>query len=70
MTFGEMVVKLLEERGMSQNELARRCNLSGPHINRLIHGGIKKPTLNNAFAIADALGVDVNVFRSCFVDED
>ena len=70
MRFGEMVEEMLEERGWSQNELADRCGLSSAHINRLIRGGIKKPTLNNAFAIADALEVDVNVFRRCFVDED
>ncbi len=68
MRFGELVMQLLEERGMTQIELARRSGLSRPHINRIIWGGIEYPSIENAFAIADALGVDVNVFRDCFVE--
>ena len=68
MRFGELVMQLLEERGMTQIELARRSGLSRPHINRIIKGGIEYPSIENAFAIADALNVDVNVFRECFVE--
>ena len=65
MTFGELVLKLLNERGMNQNQLALKSGLSRPHVNRIVHGEIVSPSIDNAFAIADALKVDVNVFRSC-----
>jgi HTH-type transcriptional regulator/antitoxin HigA len=35
---GETLQELLEERGMSQRDLARRSGLSPKHINRLLHG--------------------------------
>lgn len=35
---GETVRELLEERGMSQRELARRTGLSPKHVNKLLHG--------------------------------
>lgn len=67
MTFGEIVASLMEERGYSQQELARRCGLPAPHINMIVNNKVKRPTIETAFVIADALGVDVNVFRECFV---
>lgn len=35
---GETLLELLEERGMSQRELARRTGLSAKHVNKLLHG--------------------------------
>jgi HTH-type transcriptional regulator / antitoxin HigA len=35
---GETLLELLEERGMSQRDLARRTGLSPKHINKLLHG--------------------------------
>jgi HTH-type transcriptional regulator / antitoxin HigA len=35
---GETLQELLEERGMSQRELARRTGLSPKHVNKLMHG--------------------------------
>ena len=35
---GETLQELLEERGMSQRELARRAGLSPKHVNKLLHG--------------------------------
>ena len=35
---GETLRELLEERGMSQRELARRTGLSLKHVNKLLHG--------------------------------
>ena len=68
-TFGELVLKLLEVKGMNQNQLALKSGLSRPHINRIVHGDIASPSVDNAFAIADALGVDINVFRECEREE-
>ena len=66
MTFGELLTQLMEERGMSQNELARRAGLDSAHINMYVKGRVRRPTIKLAFSIADALNVDVNVFRQCF----
>lgn len=66
MTFGELLTQLMEERGMSQNELARRAGLDSAHINMYVKGRVRRPTIELAFSIADALNVDVNVFRQCF----
>lgn len=66
MTFGELLTQLMEERGMSQNELARRAGLDSAHINMYVKGRVRRPTIELAFSIADALSVDVNVFRQCF----
>jgi HTH-type transcriptional regulator / antitoxin HigA len=35
---GETLQELLEERGMSQRDLARRTGLSPKHVNKLLHG--------------------------------
>ena len=35
---GETLLELLEERGMSQRDLARRTGLSPKHVNKLLHG--------------------------------
>ena len=35
---GETLVELLEERNMSQAELARRTDLSAEHINQIVKG--------------------------------
>ena len=54
---------------MNQNQLALKSGLSRPHINRIVHGDIASPSVDNAFAIADALEVDINVFRECEREE-
>jgi len=66
MTFGELLAQLMEERGMSQNELARRAGLDSAHINMYVKNKVRRPTIETAFALADALEVNVNVFRQCF----
>ncbi|MGH3164489.1 MAG: helix-turn-helix domain-containing protein [Trebonia sp.] len=35
---GDTLLELLEERGMSQRDLARRTGLSPKHVNKLLHG--------------------------------
>lgn len=66
MTFGELLTQLMEERGLTQNELARRAGLDSAYINMYVKGRVRRPTIELAFSIADALNVDVNVFRQCF----
>lgn len=57
MRFGEVLMQMLDERGMSQRQLAKKSGLSPQHINRLCVGRVEEPTLSNGFKIADALGV-------------
>lgn len=59
MTFGEMLVKLMDERSMTQAELARRSGLSKQIVNEIIRGRTKEPTFSNAKALADGLDVSL-----------
>ena len=71
MTFGELASSIAEEKGLSQNEVARRAGLPVPHVNMIFNDKVKWPTLATAFKIADALGVDIDLFRQCKArDED
>lgn len=36
---GMNIVRLCKERRITQAELAFRCDMEGPNINRIIHGG-------------------------------
>ncbi|MDR1513867.1 MAG: helix-turn-helix transcriptional regulator [Propionibacteriaceae bacterium] len=52
------VVKgLLDERGLSQRELARRMGLSVSRVTERMRGEARW-TLDDTFAVADALGID------------
>lgn len=57
MTFGEMLLKLMEEKGINQTELARRSGISKQSITELVKGRTKEPTFSKAKAIADALDI-------------
>lgn len=63
MRYGEAMVLLLDARGMTKYELAQRIGKSRSYVSQLGSGKIKEPSLTVAFAIADALGVPVDVFR-------
>lgn len=71
MTFGEMLLKLMNEKGISQAELARRSGVSKQSITELVKGRSKEPTFSKAKAIADALGVSLEeMARMVFEDDD
>ena len=57
MTFGAVVARYLDEKGISQSELARRVGTGRQTINSIIRNEGLRPTLDTAVAIADALGV-------------
>ena len=57
MTFGEVVLLYLEERNLSQSELARKMGTGRQTVNSIIKSGRRGPTLDTAIAIADAFGV-------------
>ena len=57
-SFGAVMRRLRIERGLSQEELALRLDMSShAHISRL-ESGKKQPTLDMVFRLADALGVE------------
>lgn len=61
MTFGEVVAYCLEQRGMSQAELARRIGTGRQTINSIIKGcGKRGPTIDTAIAISRELHVPLS----------
>lgn len=57
-SFGTVMRRLRIERGLSQEELASRLDMSShAHISRL-ESGKKQPTLDMVFRLADALNVE------------
>lgn len=54
MTIGEKIKQRLKEKGMSQNELARRAGLSSSGISTIISGSFE-PRMDNLRQIAQAL---------------
>ncbi|HMW72350.1 MAG TPA: helix-turn-helix transcriptional regulator [Cellvibrionaceae bacterium] len=59
MHFGDNLKNILEEAGISQSELARRCELSEQQISRFINGSQRNPGIQTVVAISTALGVSV-----------
>lgn len=57
MKYGDVLMHYLEETGLSKAEVARRAGVGRSQITDLCSGRTKEPTLLNAKAIADALGV-------------
>ena len=70
MTFGEMLLKLMNERGISQAELARRSGISKQNITELVKGRSKEPTFSKALAIAKALDVTLEEMAAMVAEDD
>lgn len=64
MTFGEMLLMLLEEKKMTPTELAHKSGVGKTTISELINGRTKEPTFSKAKALADGLGVTLEDFAS------
>lgn len=58
---GETLAELLEERGMTQADLAARTDLSAKHINQIIKG-VSSITPETAVALQRATDVPVEVW--------
>ncbi|HEV2974182.1 MAG TPA: helix-turn-helix transcriptional regulator [Solirubrobacteraceae bacterium] len=54
--FGRAIRKFREERGVSQEAFALRCEIDRSHYGG-IERGERNPSLSHIFKIADALGV-------------
>lgn len=57
---GQQVVALRTRLGLQQQELARRAGMSQAYVNRLEHGLIANPKINDLATIAEALDVPVD----------
>ncbi|EGO5154506.1 helix-turn-helix transcriptional regulator [Enterococcus faecalis] len=57
------IEKIMIERGMNQNQLAKNMGVRNGIITDLKKGRIKVPSFQLMVKIADALGVSLDVFR-------
>lgn len=67
MTFAEKLRSLMETKGWSVSDLAKASGLSFPTVRSYTAKGkaARIPNLSNAFKLAGALGVSVDVFSTC-----
>lgn len=61
MTFGEALIRIMDEKGMSVTELAARSGVRKQTITELTKGRSKEPTFTKAKALANGLGVPLQV---------
>ena len=59
----DTIEKLLKEKNLNQEQLAKRMNVSSGTVSDFKKGRIKKPSLELMCKIADALEVSLDVFR-------
>jgi transcriptional regulator with XRE-family HTH domain len=59
----EIIEKILKEKGLNQEQLAKSMNVHSGTVSDLKHGRIKKPSFELMCKIADALEVSLDVFR-------
>ena len=57
--FGEHLKSLLEEKGMTQAELARRTGMTEASVSRYISGQ-RTPRIAQAYRMALVIGIDMN----------
>ena len=58
-----IIEKILQEKGLNQEQLAKRMNVHSGTVSDLKHGRIKNPSFELMCKIADALEVSLAVFR-------
>lgn len=66
-TFRSKLLELMDAKGWSVSDLAQAASLSFPTVRSYTSRGknARLPNLHNAFRLAEALGVSVEVFREC-----
>lgn len=70
MTFGEALMTLMEQKGMTASELARRSGVVKTTICELVKGRSKEPTFSKAKALAKGLDVSLQVLADMTDSED
>ncbi len=58
---GELILEVLEERGMSQRELARQMKRPIPAVNEIVRGR-KRVTADTALDLEEALGIAASIW--------
>ena len=64
MAFGDVLKRLRNQAGLTQEGLAQASGLSVGAV-REYEQNRRQPILSNAFALANALGVKVDAFAEC-----
>lgn len=60
----EKIEEILQEKGISQYQLAKKMNVHGSVLTELKKGRIGKPSFELVCKIADALEVELNELRA------
>ena len=63
--FGKILRERRHEAGISQEQLALNCGLDRTYIS-LLERGLRQPSLNSLFLLAEALGTTPSVMLSLF----
>lgn len=66
--FGRILQEKRQEKGLSQEQLAQRCNLDRTYIS-LLERGLRQPTINSLFNISKGLGISPSVFIKLIEDQ-
>jgi transcriptional regulator with XRE-family HTH domain len=61
--FGPTIEGLMAEAGVTYRELAARTGLSAGYLNHLVHGNRPVPSTDVVRTLAEALGVEAELFR-------
>lgn len=61
MTFGEALIQVMNEKGITPTELAARSGVRKQTITELTKGRSKEPTFTKAKALANGLGIPLQV---------
>jgi transcriptional regulator with XRE-family HTH domain len=61
--FGETIVALMEERGLTYRALAAKTGLSAGYLNHIVHGNRPVPSNELLSTLAAELGVEPEHFR-------
>lgn len=59
-TMAERIQMLMDERGMTQADLARMTGMTTSNITYLVNGKTKDPRMMTLIAVAQALGVSLD----------
>ena len=59
-TIGDKIKKLIQEKDMTQEELARKADIPYATLLKIVNGSVQNPTVNTMQKLAVALDVSVD----------